>query len=109
MLETEPYLIDNSKSGEYDSEREVECNDNFDLKAGTSNNKCQLDENASVEESLDGYDTDDDIDSEPIRAVLVPAQSQAGQPFSLEVGSYRVQAPSSLPLAMIAIFLFSIQ
>ena len=104
MLETEPYLIDNSKSGEYDSECDVECNDNFDLKAGTSNNICQLDGNASVEESLDGYDTDDDINSEPIRAVLVPAQSQAGQPFSLEVGSDRVQAPSSLPLAMIANF-----
>ena len=75
MLETEPYLIDNSKSGEYDSECDVECNDNFDLKAGTSNKICQLDGNASVEESLDGYDTDDDINSEPIRAVLVLVMS----------------------------------
>ena len=74
------------------------------MKAGNRNIICQLDGNKSVEDSQDGYDTDDEIDCEPIRAVLVPAQPQAGQPFSLEVGSDRVQAPSSLPLAMIANF-----
>ena len=112
MLQSEPYLIDNSKSGEYEMleietnsvECDVEYQDNFNLKAGNSDMICQLDGNESVEESLDGYDTDDDMDSEPIRAVLVPAQPQAGQPFSLEVGNDRVQAPSSLPLAMIANF-----
>ena len=98
MLDSEPHLNDDSKLGEYDIlgseydsvECDVECQDNFNLKAGNRNTICQLDGNESVEDSLDGYDTDDEIDSEPIRAVLVPAQPQAGQQFSLEVGSDRV-------------------
>ena len=109
-LSNESTVINNSNSGEYDIlenepssiECDVECQDNFNLKAGNRQTICQLDGNESVEESIDGYDTDDEIYSEPMRAVLVPAQLQAGQPFSLEVGSDRVQAPSSLPLAMIA-------
>ena len=64
---------------------------------------CQLDGNKSVEESLDGYDSDDDVDSEPVRAVLVPAQQQQGQ-FTLDVGSDSTQAPSNLPLTMVANF-----
>ena len=53
--------------------------------------------------SISSYESDEEIDSEPVRAVLVPAQPLAGQPFSLEVASSeRVQAPSSLPLTMVA-------
>ena len=65
---------------------------------------CQLDGNESVEESLDGYDSDDDVDSGPVRAVLVPAQQQPGQQFTLDVGDDSVQAPSNLPLIMVANF-----
>ena len=64
---------------------------------------CQLDGNKSVEESLDGYDSDDDVDSEPVRAVLVSAQQQQGQ-FTLDVGSDSTQAPSNVPLTMVANF-----
>ena len=51
-----------------------------------------MDGNETVEESLDGYDSDDEVDSEPVRAVLVPAQQQQGQQFSLDVGDDSAQA-----------------
>ena len=64
-------------------------------------NVCQLDGNASIS----SYASDEEIDSEPVRAVLVPAQPLVGQPFSLDVAnSDGVQAPSSLPLTMVANF-----
>ena len=64
-------------------------------------NVYQVDGNASIS----SYESDEEIDSEPVREVLVPAQTLAGQPFSLEVASSeRVQAPSSLPLTMVANF-----
>ena len=57
----------------------------------------------SLEDSYANYESDSEIDSRPVRAVLVPAQPQPGQPFSLEVGcSDAVDAPSSLPLSMVA-------
>ena len=58
---------------------------------------CHLDGNKSVEESLDGYDNDNDIDSEPVRAVLAPAQQQQGQQFSLDLGSDSVKATVENP------------
>ena len=65
------------------------------------NNVYQLDGNASNS----SYASDEEIDSEPVRAVLVPAHPLAGQPFSLDVASSDgVQAPSSLPLTMVANF-----
>ena len=64
-------------------------------------NVCQLDGNASIS----SYTSEEEIDSEPVRAVLVPAQPVPGQPFSLDVASSDgVQAPSSLPLTMVANF-----
>ena len=106
----------------YDNISQVENNDNIFLVDGNSSsstsdnisqaekydNICQADGNdscASAASSVGSYDTDDEIDSEPVRAVLVPAQPQPGQPFSLEVGnSDREDAPSSLPLTMVANF-----
>ena len=88
----------NNTSSLYDNISQIERVDNI----------CQVDGNnscASAEVSVESYDTDDEIDSEPVRAVLVPAQPQPGQPFSLEVGnSDREEAPSSLPLTMVANF-----
>ena len=55
--------------------------------------------------SVTSYDTEDEIDSEPVRAVLVPSSPQPGQPFSLDVASSdNIEAPSSLPLTMVANF-----
>ena len=66
---------------------------------GSSDQIRQLDGN----DSCNSYESDDEVDSEPVRAVLVPSQSSPGQPFSLEVASSEVvQAPSSLPLTMVA-------
>ena len=64
-------------------------------------NVCQLDGNASIS----SYASEEEIDSEPVRAVFVPAQPVPGQPFSLDVASSDgMQAPSSLPLTMVANF-----
>ena len=69
----------------------------------------QLDGNESVEDSdedsLSNYSTDEEVDNEPVRAVLIPAPRLDGQPFSLTVDeTEKVAAPSSLPLTMIANF-----
>ena len=73
---------------------------------GSSDNIYQLDGNQTCESaSVTSYDTEDEIDSEPVRAVLVPFSPQPGQPFSLDVASSdNIEAPSSLPLTMIANF-----
>ena len=72
-------------------------------------NICQLDGNISPEESdgdsVSNYSSDDEVDSEPVRAVLVPAPRLDGQQFNLTVDqTEQVAAPSSLPLTMVANF-----
>ena len=72
-------------------------------------NMCQLDGNKSVEDSdedsLSNYSTDDEVDCEPVQAVLVPAPRMDGQPFTLTVDQTgKVAAPTSLPLTMVANF-----
>ena len=53
--------------------------------------------------SVSSYDSEEELECEPIRAVLIPAPQLAGQPFTLEVGNpEEVAAPSSLPLTMVA-------
>jgi hypothetical protein len=89
-----------------DSDSFESC-DNISQTDGTQScdNIFQLDGNEScdsLEDSYVNYESDSEIDSRPVRAVLVPAQPQPGQPFSLEVGcSDTVDAPSSLPLSMV--------
>ena len=78
-------------------------------KNGNKFSICQLDGNESLQsdqsDSLSNYSTDDEVDSEPVRAVLIPAPRLAGQPFTLTVDqSEEVAAPSSLPLTMVANF-----
>ena len=73
---------------------------------------CQLDGNVSVESdsrnssvSLEDYDSEEEANNEPVRAVLVPAPRLVGQPFTLTVDqSVQVAAPVSLPLTMVANF-----
>ena len=84
---------------------------------GVSNEAlCQLDGNAtincssrnssvSVVTSLDDYDSEEEAENEPIRAVLVPCNQMDGDPFSLTVDqSDQVATPASLPLTMVANF-----
>ena len=53
-------------------------------------------------DSIEDYDSEEEVDNVPVRAVLVPAPVVAGQPFTLEVDmSEEVAAPSSLPLTMV--------
>ena len=70
---------------------------------------CQLDGNESVEDSDDdsvsNYSSEDEVDNEPVRAVLIPSPGMDGQPPTLTVDETgEVAAPSSLPLTMIANF-----
>ena len=73
---------------------------------------CQLDGDASVESdsrngsvSLEDYDSEEEANNLPVRAVLVPAPRLVGQPFTLTVDqSEQVAAPVSLPLTMVANF-----
>ena len=69
----------------------------------------QLDGNVSTEESdedsVSNYSTDEEVDSEPVRAVLIPASRLDGQSFTLTVDeTEQVAAPTSLPLTMVANF-----
>ena len=80
-----------------------------ELKKSRTPNICQLDGNMSAEESdgdsVSNYSSDDEVDSEPVRAVLVPAPRMDGQQFNLTVDqTEEVAAPSSLPLTMVANF-----
>ena len=85
--------------------------DNICLEDGISD-ICQFDGNASVDSysrnnsaSLEDYDSEEEADNEPMRAVLVPAPRLVGQPFTLTVDqSEQVAAPISLPLTMVANF-----
>ena len=73
-------------------------------KNGRQATLCQLDGNDSID-SISNYDSEEELECEPIRAVLVPASRLAGQPLTLEVDtSEEVAAPSSLPLTMVANF-----
>ena len=66
----------------------------------SSDNNSERADNSTLD-----YDSDEEVDSEPVRAVLVPGSSLQGQPPSLEVAdSSSVQAPSNLPLTMVANF-----
>ena len=78
-------------SGDQTNSYQSDGGDSFSLESNSSTHTCSSDE---------------EIDSEPVRAVLVPAQpSDLTEPFCLEVGNPDiVQAPSSLPLTMIANF-----
>ena len=97
------------------------CTYSYNDLAGATTNICQMDGNDSAQSgshvnssdnsserdgnSTLGYDSDEEVDSEPVRAVLVPGVSLPGQPPSLEVDeSGRLQAPSNLPLTMVANF-----
>ena len=72
------------------------------LKNGRRAAICQLDGNQTIG-SVSSYDSEEELECEPIRTVLIPAPQLAGQPFTLEVGnSEEVEAPSSLPLTMVA-------
>ena len=113
--------IDNSiASIETDIEIDSE-HDNIPL-IGSNDQSFQLDGNqscSSIDKSIPSIDTDSEgectiapghsclhhseIDSDPLRAVLVSAQQQPGQPFALDVDiSDKLEAPSSLPLTMVA-------
>jgi hypothetical protein len=75
-----------------------------ECKNGSITAICQLDGNESVH-SMSGCDSEEELECEPIRAVLVPAPQLAGQPFTLDVdNSEGIAAPSSLPLTMVANF-----
>ena len=51
---------------------------------------------------MDNYDIEEELESEPTLAVLVPAPQLAGQPFTLVVeDTEEVAAPFSLPLTML--------
>ena len=63
----------------------------------------QTDEDESGDDSDESeYDTDDEVDSEPIRPVLVKSQEQPGE-LEVEVNEH-VQPPSSLPLCNLYLF-----
>ena len=65
---------------------------------------CQLDGNNTVD-SMSSYDSEEELECEPIRATLIPAPQLAGQTFTLDVDdSEEIAAPSSLPLTMVANF-----
>ena len=58
----------------------------------------------SDNDSLNSYESEDELDSNPVRAVLVPSLSQgpAGDPLRLEVDlSGQVQLPSCVPLCAV--------
>ena len=58
----------------------------------------------SNNDSMNSYDSEDEADSNPVRAVLVPSQMQgpAGDPLRLEVDlSEQVQLPSCIPLCAV--------
>ena len=78
------------------------------LRNGNHDKIYQLDGNQSIDStdnSIISVDTDNEVDSGPVRVVLVPAQPKPGQPSTLDVGdSDKVQAPSSLPLTLVANF-----
>ena len=70
-------------------------------------NICQLDGNETIQDSdqdsVSNYDSEDEVDTDPVRVVLVPAPQLAGQTFTLTVDQTgEVAAPSSLPLTMVA-------
>ena len=95
--------------GEYDKHQPGARNNNQNKGNGSLSNMCQLDGNESVEDSDDDsvsyYSTEDEVDNEPVRAVLIPAPGMDGQPPTLTVDETgEVAAPSSLPLTMIANF-----
>ena len=98
------------KAGSSDKIYQVVGNQSCDnvSKIGNPDNIYQVDGNqscSSVDTSFTSIDSDKEVDSEPIRAVLVPAQLQPGQPFALDVdASGNIDAPSSLPLTMVANF-----
>ena len=130
--ETSSITSDNSSIGGPDDSREdtedcLNCDDNFNARAGTGDRPClrtgcprsrkntsimnmfQLDGNVSTEESdedsVSNYSTDEEVDSEPVRAVLIPASRLDGQPFTLTVDeTEQVAPPTSLPLTMVANF-----
>ena len=59
----------------------------------------------SDDDSVSNYSSEDEVDNEPVRAVLVPAPGTDGQPPTLTVDETGlVAAPSSLPLTMVANF-----
>ena len=65
---------------------------------------CQLDGNDTVD-SMSSYDSEEELECEPIRATSIPAPQLAGQAFTLDVDdSEEIAAPSSLPLTMVANF-----
>ena len=73
-------------------------------KNGSKTTMCQLDGNETLD-SMSSYDSEEELECEPIRAVLVPSPQLAGQPFTLDVDdSEDIAAPSSLPLTMVANF-----
>ena len=95
--------------GEYDKHQPGARNNNQNKGNGSMSNMCQLDGNESVEDSdndsVSNYSTEDEVDNEPVRAVLIPAPGMDGQPPTLTVDDTgEVAAPSSLPLTMIANF-----
>ena len=56
-------------------------------------------------DSVDSYESRDEVDSNPVRAILVPAleQGPAGAPLRLEVDvSGHVQPPSYVPLCAVS-------
>ena len=58
----------------------------------------------SNNDSMNSYDSEDEADSNPVRAVVVPSQMQgpAGDPLRLEVDlSEQVQLPSCIPLCAV--------
>ena len=104
-------IIDcNSSYGQHSGSVNLEC---WKQKNGRRAVICQLVGNQTLnsvtsydsETSIEEYDSEEEADNEPIRAVLVPASQLAGQPFSLTVDqSGQVAAPSSLPLTMVVNF-----
>ena len=77
---------------------------NFEQMNGRRASICQLDGNQTID-SMSNYDSDEELEYEPIRAVLVPAPHLAGQALTLEVeSSETIDAPTSLPLTMVANF-----
>ena len=103
----------------------IDCNSSYRQHSGSVNFECgsqknggrtvicQLDGNQTLNSvtsydrgtNIEEYDSDEEADNEPIRAVLVPASQSADQPFSLTADqSEQVAAPSSLPLTMVVNF-----
>ena len=59
--------------------------------------------NNSDSDSVTDYESDDEVDNEPVRPVLVPARGLDGQTPMLEVDQTgNVAPPSSVPLTMVA-------